>query len=223
MSSLERRCDPRTALAVSALAAAAGLSGVRSAGVSVVAVLLWLGVACGDRRALARRLAPLAMAFALLLVFLPIAPGAVAATVLRGAAVAVATVAASIMVPRTATLATLQGMGTPRSMIAFLLVLGCHAETVAHRARRTWLVLLLRGGWDRPREFARSVAILLSALLGVALDRADRAAQCLALRGFEGWLPPLPQWRPRVAEAAHYALALALLLAVSWEVATWRR
>ncbi len=211
------RLDPRTALAVALLAAAAGLASARGAAVALGALAVEASLAGVSPRALALRLLPLLSGFALFLLFLPLAPGPVLDTALRGLAVSAAFVVLGAAVSWSRVLSALQGAGLPRTAIAFLVILGRHAAGVAEEARRAHHALATRGGWDRAANLGRSTAALLARVLDRALHRADHVARALELRGFEGRVPGLPRWRPRATEAAHYALALLLAAAALLE------
>jgi cobalt/nickel transport system permease protein len=216
------RLDPRTALAVALLAATAGLASARGAAVALGALAVFASLAGASPRALARRLLPLLSGFALLLLFLPLAPGPVLDTALRGLAVSAAFVVLGTAASWSRVVSALQGVGLPRTAIAFLVILGRHAAGVAEEARRAHHALATRGGWDRAANLGRSTAALVARVLDRALHRADHVARALELRGFEGRVPCLPRWRPRAREAAHYALAL-LLAATAFLEGPWGR
>jgi cobalt/nickel transport system permease protein len=215
--------DPRTALLVSILGVAAGLASWRGALVALGAIGLEAVLAGVSPRALALRLLPLASGFAFFLLFLPFAPGPVIDVGLRGLAVSTATVVPGVVVSWSGVVAALQGLGLPRSAMAFLVILGRHAAGVAEDARQAHHALVTRGGYDGARKLGRSTGILLARVLDRALHRADHVAHALELRGFRGLVPGLPRFRPRAAEAAHYALALILGAAAAYEAGPWSR
>lgn len=217
------RPDPRTALLVSLLAAAAGLASPRGAVLALAALGLQAALAGVGLWALARRLLPLLPAFALLLLLAPLAPGPVLDVTLRGLAVSAATVVVGAVTSWSRVVAALQGLGLPRSAVAFLVILGRHASGVAEEARHAHHALATRGGYDRARNLGRSTAALLARVLDRALHRADQVARALELRGFEGRIPGLPRWRPRGVEIPHYALALALAAWACFEAGPWSR
>jgi energy-coupling factor transporter transmembrane protein EcfT len=217
------RPDPRTAIVVSLLAGAAGLASPRGAALALGGLGLEAALAGVGPRALARRLLPLLSAFAVLLLFLPLAPGPVLDVTLRGLAVSTATVVLGVVASWSGVVAALQGAGLPRTAVAFFVILGRHAAGVGAEARHAHLALATRGGYDRPRNLGRSTAALLARVLDRALHRADHVAHALELRGFEGRVPGLPRWRLRAAEAAHYALALALGAVAVFEAGPWGR
>jgi energy-coupling factor transporter transmembrane protein EcfT len=214
--------DARTALLVSLLGVAAALASSPGALVALGAVGLEALVAGVAWRALALRLIPLASGFALLLVLLPLAPGPVLDVSLKGLAVAVAGVVLGAVVSWIDVVAALQGLGTPPAAVAFLVILGRHAEGVAAEARQAHLALATRGGFDRPSNLGRSSAILVARVLDRALHRADRVASALELRGFRGRVASLPRWRPRVSEAPFYAIAVVVATVAAVEVGRWR-
>lgn len=216
------RPDPRTALAVALLAAAAGLASARGAAVALGALAVEASLAGVSPRGLALRLLPLLSGFALFLLLLPLAPGPVLDTALRGLAVSAAFVVLGAAASWSRVVAALQGVGLPRTATAFLVILGRHAAGVAEEARRAHHALATRGGWDRAANLGRSTASLLARVLDRALHRADHVARALELRGFEGRVPGLPRWRPRATEAVHYALAL-LLAAAAFLEGPWGR
>ena len=156
---------------------------------------------------------------ATLLVLLPFAPRAVTDVALRGLAASLTLVLLTSGVPWPAAIAELQHLGLPRAMVAFLALLARHVEVLAGDARSVVAVLKVRGALDRKANLPRAVAVLLSRLLALAWWRADRVADAMALRGFEGRLPPSPEWRPRRREARQYAATLAAFAALVCEVA----
>lgn len=217
------RPDARTALLVSLLAGASGLASPRGAAIALGALGLEAALAGVGPRALARRLLPLLSAFALFLLFLPLAPGPVLDVTLRGLAVSAATVVLGAVASWSRVVAALQGLGLPRTAVAFLVILGRHAAGVGDEARHAHRALATRGGYDRARNLGRSTAVLLARVLDRALHRADQVAHALELRGFQGRVPGLPRWRPRAAEVPHYALALALGAVAVFEAGPWSR
>jgi hypothetical protein len=217
------RPDPRTALLVSLLAGAAGLASPRGATLALGALGLEAALAGVGPGALALRLLPLGSAFALFLLFLPLAPGPVLDASLRGLAVSAATVVLGAVASWGGVVAALQGLGLPRAGVAFFVILGRHAGGVVEEARRAHHALTTRGGYDRAANLGRSTAALLTRVLDRALHRADQVAHALELRGFRGRVPGLPRWRPRTAEAAHYALALLLGAVAVFEAGPWSR
>jgi cobalt/nickel transport system permease protein len=217
------RPDPRTALLVSLLGIAAGLASSRGAILALIALGLEATLSGVSPRALVLRLLPLASGFALFLLFLPFAPGPVLDVGLRGLAVSTATVVLGVVARWSGVVAALQGLGLPRSTMAFLVILGRHAAGVAEDARQAHHALATRGGYDRGRNLGRSTGVLLARVLDRALHRADQVAHALELRGFRGRVPGLPRFRPRTGEAAHYALALLLGAAAAYEAGPWSR
>jgi len=217
------RPDPRTAFAVSLLAGAAGLASARGAAVALGALGLEAALAGVGPRALAARLLPLVSGFALLLLLVPLAPGPVLDASLRGLAVSSATVVLGAVASWSRVVSVLQGLGLPRTAVAFLVILGRHAAGVAEEARHAHHALTTRGGYDRAANLGRATAALLARVLDRALHRADHVAHALELRGFVGRVPGLPGWRPRGAEAAHYALAVALGAIAVFEAGPWSR
>jgi energy-coupling factor transporter transmembrane protein EcfT len=204
------RPDARTALLFGVTAAASALTGpVPAAGV----ILLSAGLAALTGIAW-KRLLPLAGSFAFFLLLVPFAPGPVAKAVLQGLAVSMA-VAVSVSAARWDRLvAVLQSLGAGRSAVAFLSITLTQLEAAGRDARRAFDALLLRGGFRGVHGLGRGSALLLARELRRALERADRTADALALRSFEGRVPPTPGFRPGPGDfAAGAASVLALLLA----------
>jgi energy-coupling factor transporter transmembrane protein EcfT len=142
---------------------------------------------------------------------------------LRGLAVSAATVVLGAAASWSRLVAVLQGLGLPRTALAFFVILGRHAAGMSDEVRRAHHALATRGGYDRTRNLGRSTAALLARVVDRALRRADHVAHALELRGFQGRVAGLPRWRPRVAELPHYALALALGAAAVFEAGPWSR
>jgi hypothetical protein len=215
------RPDTRTAVVVSLLAVVAGLASPRGAALALGGLGLEAALAGVGPRALARRLLPLLPAFAVVLLLLPLAPGPVLDVTLRGLAVSTATVVLGAVASWSGVVAVLQGLGLPRTAVAFLVILGRHAAGVSEEARHAHHALATRGGYDCFRNLGRSTAALLARVLDRALHRADHVAHALELRGFQGRVPGLPRWHPRAAEIPHYALALALGAVAAFEAWPW--
>ncbi len=217
------RPDPRTALAVSLLAAAAALASPRGAAVALAALGLEAVLARLQPRELLLRLVPLASGFFLFLLLLPLAPRPLLEVSLRGLAVGAAVVLLGAVASWSELVGMLQAIGLPRTAVAFLVILARHAGGVAEETRRAHQALLTRGGYDRARNLGRTTAALLARVLVRALHRADQVARALELRGFQGRVPRLPRWHPRRAETPHYGLAALLLLATILEAVPWSR
>ena len=146
-------------------------------------------------RALAWRLIPVATGFAGFALAAPFAPGQTVSVVLRGFAASAALVAVSTVVPWTRAVGALQALRAPRSLIAFLAIVARHLVTLRDEAEQLRRTMLLRGAFV-PGTRLRSIKVLLGRLMPLALARADRVADALTLRGFEGRLPAVAPWRP---------------------------
>jgi energy-coupling factor transporter transmembrane protein EcfT len=190
------------------------MAGARAAAWGIGLLALWIALAVPGARRLAWRLLPLFSGLAILVLLLPFAPQAAGSALLRGAATAAAGGVAIV--------AALASAGAPRTLVAFLLVLARHAAGVREEAARAFRALTLRGGWDRWSRRPRAMAALLASVLDAALARADRTAEALALRGFEGRLPPLPRLDV-AAQGPHLAAAAALLGVALLEALAWSR
>jgi len=205
---------PRTFIALLAASLAASFAGPHSA---VVALLCAAIAAPPSARGLGLRALALVGSLGTLLIVLPFAPRAVTDVALRGVAASLALVFFGSSLPWPAAVAELQRFGLPRAAVAFLTLLARHVEVLAEDARSVVAVLKVRGAFER-RSMPRSVVVLLSRLLALAWERADRVADAMALRGFDGRLPPNPAWRPRLHEVRQYGLALVMVAAATWEL-----
>jgi len=214
------RCDPRSALALALCGGLAGMAGARSAACALGLLVLWLALAVPGAWRRAGRLLPLLSGLSMLVLLLPWAPRAAGSALLRGAATSLALAGATMAAGGVALTSALAACGAPRTLVAFLLVLARHASGMREESVRAFRALALRGGWDRWRGRPRATAALLVGVLATALVRADRTADALALRGFEGRLPPLPRF-DAAGQAPHLATAIALLGAGLWEVWSW--
>lgn len=216
------RADVRTVLLVSLFAAFAALASPRGA-VFALAALALEATAAGVRwRTLGARLVPVGSGFAVLLVLMPLAPGPVLDVGVRGLAVAAAVALLGSLSPWSEVIGALQGAGLPRAPVAFLVILARHAETVREEAHQRHRALLTRGGYDRLANLGRSTGVLVAGLLDHALRRADEVAAALELRGFDGRVPGLPRWRPRIGETPFYALIVLLAAVAMLEASPWR-
>jgi energy-coupling factor transporter transmembrane protein EcfT len=213
---LRETTHPRTVVLLAAAAVCASLAGWRSALLALCCLPL-LGLSALPR--LGARVAVLLASLLTVLVLLPFAPSAVAEIALRGCAASLALVIITARVPWPAAIAELARLGLPRSGVAFLALLARHVEVLAERAGATVSVLKTRGTFDCGANIPRAVVVLVSRLLVHAWLRADRVADALALRGFEGRLPPNAPWRWRSSEAPRYALLALMLAATLWELA----
>jgi energy-coupling factor transporter transmembrane protein EcfT len=208
--------QPRTSLALALSGVTACLAGWHSALVAL-ACLSAMGLPIPRRPGLL--LLSLVGGLLGVLILLPFAPRAIADVAIRGLAASLILAFITRGLAWPAAIAELQQLGLPRTGVAFLALLARHVEVLAVDARSTLAVLEVRGAFDRKASLPRAIAVLLSRLLVLAWLRADRVADAMALRGFEGRLPPNPPWRLRLREARQYGLGFLMLASVAWEVA----
>ncbi|HYN44067.1 MAG TPA: hypothetical protein VE129_19980 [Thermoanaerobaculia bacterium] len=213
------RPDARMALLFGVTASASALTGpIPAAGVIVLSACF--AAATGFSWA---RLLPLAGSFAFFLLFVPFAPGPVTRAVLQGLGVSLAVVVSVSSARWDRLVAALQGVGAGRHAVAFLSITLSHLGAAGRDARMAFDALTLRGGFRGARGLGRSTPLLLARTLRRAFERADRTAEALELRGFAGWVPPLPAFHAGPADlAAGAAALLAIALAVGSRV-TWNR
>jgi len=144
---------------------------------------------------------------------LTVSAGAVAfATILLKFALALS--AALVLVATTgfdAVCAGLERLGTPRLLVAQLLLLYRYLFVLAEEAGRMVRAHALRSP-DRPRPTARVVATLLGQLLVRTLARAERVHAAMRCRGFDGTMRLVRRTRLSRADLA-FTAATALLLA----------
>ena len=195
---------------------AASVVGWRSA---IIAMFCVAAAGLPMPRRLGLRALSLVGSLAALLIVLPFAPRAVADVALRGVAASLTLVLLTSGMPWPSAIAELQQLGLPRAVVAFLALLARHVEVLTEDARSVVAVLKVRGAFDRKANMPRAIGVLLSRLLALAWLRADRVADAMALRGFEGRLPPNAPWRLRPCEARQCGLALVAMAAVVWEFA----
>lgn len=205
------RPGPRAALLFGACGAASALAGLHAAA-GVLALSLALAAAT---RLGTARFVPLAGSFALVLVVAPVSPGPAARALLQGLAVSAAVVVAVALARWDRAVAALQGLGAGRSAVAFLAIACAHVEAAGRGAGRGLEALRLRGAFGGVRGLARGTALLVARELRRSLERADRTADALALRGFDGRLPAPPRGPLSAGDgAAIAAAALSVALAV---------
>lgn len=209
--------DPRTALLFGVAGTASALSGVAAA---TGVLLLSLGLAAAMRLE-GRRFLPLAGSVGAFALLIPFAPGPAAAVLVKGLAVSFVVLVSVAAARWDRLLATLQGAGLGRTPIAFLAIVLSHLEASGHDASRAVDGLVLRGGFRGARGILESTPLVLARTLRRALERADRTAEALELRGFVGRVPALPPFRVRAADlagaaAAVLVLAFAVLSRVPW-------
>jgi energy-coupling factor transporter transmembrane protein EcfT len=212
-----RRTDPSTSLVFGLAAALAGAAGVWSALAALVGIAAWAAWTRVPMRALGWRLVPVVTGFAGFAIAAPFAPRVTAEVVLRGFATSAALVAVSTAVPWTRAVGVVQALHAPRALVAFLAILARHLVTLRDEAVQLQRTMLVRGAFG-PGGRVRGVKVLLARLLPVALARADRVADALALRGFEGRLPQGTPWRPGRPDLAVGALSLLVAGAALAEV-----
>ena len=189
------RSDPRTSLLFGGVAAVSAAAGIWPAVAALVGTAVWAAWERVRPRALAWRLLPLVAGFAGFAIAAPFAPRETVAVVLRGFAVSVVVVAVAGVVPWTRAVGVLQVVRAPRALIAFLAIVARHLVTVRDEAEQLRRTMLLRGAFGSGARL-RSIRVLLGRLIPLALARADRVADALTLRGFEGRIPAAGPWRP---------------------------
>lgn len=213
------RLDPRVALVFAVAATLSALSGVAAAaGVLLVALALAAAMRLDWRRFL-----PLAGSVGIFALLAPLSPGPALAAVVKGLAVSVAIVVSVSAARWDRLLAALQGAGLGRVGVAFLAIVLSHLESSGRDAARSFEGLVLRGGFRGARGVLSSTPLVLARTLRRALERADRTAEALELRGFSGRLPALARIRLRPADVAGAAAAaLVVALAVAGRL-PWNR
>jgi energy-coupling factor transporter transmembrane protein EcfT len=208
------RPDARIAVLFAVVTAGAALSGVLAA-----LFVLGLGLVLAAAARLGPwRFAPLAGSIATFALVVPFAPGPAAVAIAKGLGVSVTVLVAVSMVRWDRFLAALQAAGLARSAVAFLAIVFSHLETTGRDAKRAVDALVLRGGFRGFRGLLASTPLVLARLLRRALERADRTAEALEVRGFAGRLPGLGPLRLGRADAA---LTAASVLSAAVAAATW--
>jgi energy-coupling factor transporter transmembrane protein EcfT len=215
--------DPRTALVVALLGALASLASARGAAVALVGLVAWAVSRRVSLRGLSLRALPILSGLLALLLLLPFAPARAGSLAVRGFAVSAAAVVLGSVVAWSRLLAALQELGLPRGAVAFLVILARHTETVAEEAGRAYRTLVVRGGFGRAGNLARTTGILLARVLDAALHRAEQVAWALSARGFEGRLPGLPPWKLHRDEAREVLTALLFATVLVLEGVSWSR
>lgn len=206
-----RRPHPGVALAVCGCAALVGAIGPLHA-VAALAVLAACTVLWGLRAArLLRRVSVAACSLSGFLVFAPWVGGHALDLVARGIAVTSACLVLGAAASWSSLLAMLWRGGLPRALVAYLAILARHAGAVRDEVTRMHRAMALRGGHRTWRNRVRSWKILMVRLLPEVVRRADRTADVLALRGFQGRLPGRPAGPMTAVDAATAGLALALV------------
>jgi cobalt/nickel transport system permease protein len=212
---VETTPHPRALLVLLLVSLTACVVGWRSA---IIALLCAVVAAPPAPRRLGLRSLSLVGSLGVLLILLPFAPRSVTDIALRGLAASLTLVLLASGLAWPTAIAELQSLGLWRAAVAFLSLLARHVEVLTEDAQSVVAVLKLRGAFDRRASLPRAVTVLLSRLLALAWQRADRVADAMALRGFDGRLPPNAEWRPRLCDARQYAVTLVVLAATVWEV-----
>jgi cobalt/nickel transport system permease protein len=213
-----RTADPRTALALALALAAAALSGPRGAAVAAAGLSAWLVWLRAPARILAARFLPLAGAFAVLAAVALLVDRHAAGVAARGFLVSAAAVAAGLTTTWPRLLGVLAALRCPPAALAFLAVTARHAATLRDEVQQVVRTLAVRGAMDGFAASWRGLRVLLVRTLPLAMDRADRVSDALALRGFAGRFAALRPWRLARVEAPLYAIAAVLAGAAAWEV-----
>jgi cobalt/nickel transport system permease protein len=119
-----------------------------------------------------------------------------ASTLLRGLSVAVQPAEIE---------AALLGLGVPRALVELLAFARRFTQVLARTAATAWSAAALRSGFARARTTARSVGVVAGVVMLRMLDRTERVATAMRLRGYRGKLA-LPA-RPHTAPGANLAFA----------------
>lgn len=206
-----RRPHSGVALAVCGCATLVGAIGplhaVAALGILGACAVLW-GL---PLMPLARRVSAAAVPLSGFLVFAPWVGGHAVDLVARGIAVTSACLVLGAAASWSSLLAMLERLGLPRALVAYLAILARHAGAVRDEVTRMHRATALRGGYRTWRNRVRSWRILMVRLLPEVVRRADRTADVLALRGFQGRLPGRPAGPLTAVDAATAGLGLALV------------
>lgn len=213
------RTDPRVALLFGLAATGSALSGPAPA---LAVLVLSLGLAAA-RRIDWRRFVPLTSSIALFAFLIPFAPGPAAVAIAKGLGVSVAVLVAVSMARWDRLLAALQAAGLGRTATAFFAIVFSHLETTGRDASRAVDGLILRGGFRGVRGLLDSTSLLLARMLRRSLERADRTADALEIRGFRGRLPALGPFRLAPGDVAVTAAAVMSVAVAAAARMTWNR
>lgn len=184
-----RRPHPMVAMALCLVAALVGAKGHLPAGVAFAVLLSWT-LFCGlSPVPLLKRVAVVALSLSGLLLLTPWVGWRALDLIVRGIVVTTAFLTLNACASWSSLLATLERLGLPRVLVAYLAILARHADTVRDEVVRMHRVVALRGGYRTWRNRVRSWKILMVRLLPEVIRRADRTADALALRGYRGRLP----------------------------------
>jgi cobalt/nickel transport system permease protein len=107
----------------------------------------------------------------------------------------------------------LAGLGAPRPLVELVSFAHRFVHVLRRTAESAWSAAALRSGFARTRAAARSAGVVAGVVALRMLERSERAADALRLRGYRGNLPVAAQARgARDANLAFAAVAAAALM-----------
>ncbi len=214
------RLDPRWRLA-GLLVALAAVSAVRSlpAAAAALGALLLLALARLPGRWACRRLTEISLALLPVVLVLPLTgnPTLAGVVYLKGLAIAALALVLLATAPLPTTLAAAHALRVPGRMVHLTLLTYRYVFVLADELRRLRIALRVRGFRARlNRHSYRTVGQVTGTLLVQGAARAERVAQAMRCRGFDGRYHTLAEFRTATADVIAFA---ALLFAAAALVA----
>jgi cobalt/nickel transport system permease protein len=223
------RLDPRWKLAGlgAVMAAAAVVRSPAAAGAALAGAGLLAGLGRLPPRWLLARLGELLLALVPLVVLLPITSGRAGATLalvilLKGLALGLAALVLLATAPLPTTMVAAHRLRVPGVLVQVALLTYRYVFVLADELARLRTALRVRGFRARAgRHTYRTVGQVTGTLLVRGAERADRVAQAMRCRGFDGRIRTLDDFRTTPADVLAFAamvLAAAGLVVGDWVV-----
>jgi cobalt/nickel transport system permease protein len=224
------RLDPRWKLAAVALCggAVAGLRTAPAAGTALLAALALLGSARLPWRWSLARLGGVAGFLGAVLVLLPLTvpDGWALAGVIAGRALAVVALTLFLLAttPLPDLLQAAHALRVPGVVVQLLLLTYRYVLLLADELGRVRIALRLRGYRNRASAHAyRTIGRVAGTLLVRSFERAERVAQAMRCRGFDGRFRSLHAFRARPADPALAAALVGWAAGLPWGIEVWMR
>jgi cobalt/nickel transport system permease protein len=219
------RLDPRWRLAglLVALAAVTAVRSVPAVAAALAGAVLLAALARLPARWASRRLTEIGLALLPVVLLLPLTGNPTLALVifLKGLAIATLGLVLLATAPLPATLAAAHALRVPGRLVHLTLLTYRYVFVLADELRRLRTALRVRGFRTRlNRHSYRTVGQVTGTLLVHGAARAERVAQAMRCRGFDGRFHTLAEFRTRTADVLAFALlasgALALVAGERW-------
>lgn len=205
------RLDPRWRLAglIAAFAAVSTVRSTTAAAGALFGALLLAALARLPGRWAFRRLGEIVLALAPVVLVLPLTGNPILAVVvfLKGLTIAVLALVLLVTAPLPTTLAAAHAMWVPGRLVHLTLLTYRYVFVLADELRRLRTALRVRGFRAKlDRHSYRTVGQVTGTLLVHGAARAERVAQAMRCRGFDGQFRTLTEYRTTAADVLAFAV-----------------